>query len=165
MIVCTGSPEAIIDVNLYESLLHGETDKKVIVDLAVPNDIEADVVAKFPVQYIEVSSLQAIAEKNKRDRYNELENADTIIQQNIQEFLPIIKQRRVEVAMRKVPETIKEIRSFALNEVFAQDVQNLDPQAREVLEKVINYMEKKYIKVPMLMAKEILVKGEPGSGN
>jgi glutamyl-tRNA reductase len=42
--------------------------------------------------------------------------------------------------------------------VFAQDLNNLDPQAREVLEKVINYMEKKYIKVPMVMAKEILVK-------
>jgi len=158
MITCTGSPEAIIDSNLYSMLLNGETDKKVIVDLAIPNDIDAEVVANFPIHYIEVSSLQAIAEKNKQDRYNELESADAIIQQNIQEFLPIVKQRRVEVAMRQVPEKIKEIKSFALNEVFAQDVQALDPQAREVLEKVINYMEKKYIKVPMLMAKDILVK-------
>lgn len=159
MIVCTGSPEAIIDTNLYHALLNGETDKKIIVDLAVPNDIDAEVVAKFPIQYIEISSLQAIAEKNKQDRYSELESADAIIQQNIKEFLPIVKQRRVEVAMREVPEKIKEIRSFALNEVFAQDLQNLDPQAREVLEKVINYIEKKYIKVPMVMAKEIIVKG------
>lgn len=105
-----------------------------------------------------MSSLQAIAEKNKQDRYNELDSAVAIIEQNIQEFLPLLKQRRVEVAMREVPEKIKEIKSFALNEVFAQDLQALDPQAREVLEKVINYMEKKYIKVPMLMAKEILVK-------
>jgi len=60
--------------------------------------------------------------------------------------------------MRQVPEKIKEIKSFALNEVFARDVQNLDPCAREVLEKVVNYMEKKYIKVPMVMAKDILVR-------
>jgi glutamyl-tRNA reductase len=60
--------------------------------------------------------------------------------------------------MREVPDKIKQIRATALNEVFAQDLNNLDPQAREVLEKVINYMEKKYIKVPMVMAKEILVK-------
>src|SRR5690606_14904806 len=145
------------NIHLYKSLLQGETDKKVIVDLAVPNDVDAEVVAQFPMHYIEVSSLQAIAEKNKQERYAELENADTIIQQNIQEFLPVIKQRRVEVAMREVPEKIKEIRAFAVNEVFAQDLQNLDPQAREVLEKVISYMEKKYIKVPMVMAKEILV--------
>ncbi|HLS94157.1 MAG TPA: glutamyl-tRNA reductase [Sphingobacterium sp.] len=165
MIVCTGSPEAIIDVNLYRMLLNGETDKKVIVDLAVPNDVDAEVVAQFPVQYIEVSSLQAIAEKNKQDRYNELASADAIIQENIQEFLPLLKQRRVEVAMREVPEKIKEIKSFALNEVFAQEVSSLDPQAREILEKVINYMEKKYIKVPMVMAKEILVKNSESEIN
>ncbi|TYP91557.1 glutamyl-tRNA reductase [Sphingobacterium allocomposti] len=165
MIVCTGSPEAIIDVNLYRMLLNGETDKKVIVDLAVPNDVDAEVVAQFPVQYIEVSSLQAIAEKNKQDRYNELASADAIIQENIQEFLPLLKQRRVEVAMREVPEKIKEIKSFALNEVFAQEVSSLDPQAREILEKVINYMEKKYIKVPMVMAKDILVKNSESEIN
>ncbi|QBQ42523.1 glutamyl-tRNA reductase [Sphingobacterium psychroaquaticum] len=158
MIVCTGSPEAIIDANLYRMLLNGETDKKIVVDLAIPNDIAEEVLQQFPIHYIEVSSLQAIAEKNKQDRYNELDSAVAIIEQNIQEFLPLLKQRRVEVAMREVPEKIKEIKSFALNEVFAQDLQALDPQAREVLEKVINYMEKKYIKVPMLMAKEILVK-------
>lgn len=157
MIVCTSSPEPIIDVNLYKMLLNGETDKKVIIDLAIPNDVAPEVVAQFPIHYIEVSSLQAIAEKNKQDRYNELESADAIIQENIQEFLPLLKQRRVEIAMREVPEMIKEIKSFALNEVFAQDVQALDPQAREVLEKVMNYMEKKYIKVPMVMAKEIMV--------
>lgn len=165
MIVCTGSSEAIITPHLYESLLQGETDRKVIVDLAIPNDIHADVITQFPVHYIEVSSLQAIAEKNKQERYAELENADAIIQKNIQEFMPIVKQRRVEIAMREVPQKIKEIRSFAVNEVFAQDLQGLDPQAREVLEKVISYMEKKYIKVPMVMAKEILVKGVPEANN
>ncbi|WP_400262300.1 hypothetical protein ACFX5U_01255 [Sphingobacterium sp. SG20118] len=58
----------------------------------------------------------------------------------------------------KFPQKIKEIKSTALNEVFASEFQALDPEARDVLEKIINYMEKKYIKVPMVMAKEILVK-------
>lgn len=158
LITCTGAPTSIIDNTLYQSLLNGETDKKIIIDLAVPNDVDAEVLQNNPIHYIEVSSLQAIAEKNIQERYNELESAEKIIQDNIQEFLPLIKQRRVEVAMREVPEKIKEIKSFALNEVFAQEVQALTPEAREVLEKVINYMEKKYIKVPMVMAKEILVK-------
>lgn len=158
MITCTGAAGSIINNDLYQTLLHGETDKKVVVDLAIPTDIDPEVLENNSVHYIEVSSLQAIAEKNIQERYNELEHAEKIIDANIQEFLPLIKQRRVEVAMRQVPDKIKEIRQMAMNEVFAQDLNNLDPQAREVLEKVINYMEKKYIKVPMVMAKEILVK-------
>lgn len=158
MISCTGSAEPIVTEEIYQSLLAGESDRKVIVDLAIPNDIDAKVIENHPVHYIEVSSLQAIAQKNIKERYSELSNAEAIIQQNIAEFLPMIKQRRVEVAMRQVPDKIKEIRSTAVNEVFAQELNGLDPQAREILEKVINYMEKKYIKVPMVMAKEILVK-------
>jgi len=165
MITCTGAPHAIIDQATYESLLHGETDKKVIVDLAVPNDIDPQVIANNPVHYIEIAGLQAIAAKNIQERYSELEHAERIVDSNIEEFLPTIKQRRVEVAMRQVPTTIKEIRHMAINEVFAHDVNNLDPQARAVLEKVMNYMEKKYIKVPMVMAKEILVKGSEYENN
>ena len=165
MITCTGAATSIVDNTLYQSLLNGETDRKVVVDLAIPNDIDAEVLEKNPITYIEVSGLQAIAEKNLQERYNELVNAEKIIDENIKEFLPLIKQRRVEVAMRQVPNKIKEIREVAMNEVFAQDVSNLDPQAREVLEKVINYMEKKYIKVPMVMAKEILVKSTDFENN
>lgn len=59
--------------------------------------------------------------------------------------------------MREVPLKIKEIKSTAINSVFAADIEQLDDNSREVLERVINYMEKKYISVPMVMAKEILV--------
>jgi glutamyl-tRNA reductase len=67
--------------------------------------------------------------------------------------------------MRQVPNKIKQIREIAMTEVFAQDINKLDPEAREVLEKVINYMEKKYIKVPMVMAKDILVKNTEFDNN
>lgn len=158
LITCTGAAEAIIDPDLYSQLLQGETDKKIIVDLAIPNDVSPEVLSQFPIHYIEVSSLQTIAEMNLMERHGELGHAQEIIDRNIEEFLPLVKQRRVELAMREVPLKVKEIRSLAINEVFAQDINKLDLHSREVLEKVMDYMEKKYIKVPMVMAKDILVK-------
>jgi glutamyl-tRNA reductase len=53
---------------------------------------------------------------------------------------------------------VKEIRATAVNEVFRNDLEGLDEHSREVLEKVIGYMEKKYMSMPMIMAKEILLK-------
>ncbi len=157
VITCTNSLEPIITNKIYQSLLNGETNKKVIVDLAIPNDTDAEVLEKNPVHFIEVCSLQEIANQNMQERYQELVHAELIIEQNINEFKPVLKQRRVELAMREVPLKIKEIRRIAVNSVFAEDIQQLDSNSREVLEKVINYMEKKYISVPMVMAKEILV--------
>jgi glutamyl-tRNA reductase len=60
--------------------------------------------------------------------------------------------------MRTVPEQVKEIRRKAVEEIFAKDIEALDSDSKEVLDKVVLYLEKKYISTPMLMAKEILLK-------
>ena len=157
LITCTSATEPIITPEIYTHLLAGDTDKKVVLDLAIPNDTHPDVLVQNSVHFIEVHGLQAVAERNKQERYQELVNAEKIIEQHLQDFQQILKQRRVELAMRQVPERIKEIKETAMNSVFAADIQNLDPNSLLVLEKVIAYMEKKYISVPMVMAKEILV--------
>jgi glutamyl-tRNA reductase len=157
IITCTSATEPIITPEIYEGLLNGDTGRKTIVDLAVPNDTHPYVLEKFPVNFIEVHSLNEVAKKNLQERYEELTHAEGIIEQNINDFLLELKQRRIELAMRQVPEKIKEIRNTAINSVFAEEVQGMDQHSREVLEKVINYMEKKYISVPMIMAKDILI--------
>jgi glutamyl-tRNA reductase len=142
---------------VYQSLLNGEDGKKVIVDLAVPNDTCPEVLANNNVHFIDVHSLQEVANKNLQERYDELVHAERIIEHNILEFMPVLTQRRVELAMRAVPAKIKEIKKLAINNIFAEDLGKLDDNSREVLERIMNYMEKKYISVPMVMAKEILV--------
>ena len=157
IITCTSATEPIITPEIYAGLLNGDTDRKTIVDLAVPNDTHPDVLEKYPVNFIEVHSLNEVAKKNLQERYEELTHAEDIINENITAFMQELKQRRIELAMRQVPEKIKEIRNTAINSVFADEVQGMDQQSREILEKVINYMEKKYISVPMIMAKDILI--------
>ncbi len=157
IITCTGSTEAIIDEKLYAKLLNGDSNKKVIVDLAIPNDVAPAVIHHNPVHYIEVESLKEVARKNIQERYNELVHAEEIISNNITEFFSVLKQRRIEIAMQEVPRKIKEIKNTAINGVFAEEISQMDEASREVLERVMNYMEKKYISVPMVMAKEILV--------
>jgi glutamyl-tRNA reductase len=157
IITCTSSTQPILTTEIYTSLLNGDTDKKTIVDLAVPNDTAPEVLEQFPVNFIEVHSLNEVAKKNLQERYQELVHAEEIIKNNITEFIGMLKQRKIELAMREVPEKIKEIRNTAINTVFANELQCMDEQSREVLEKVINYMEKKYISVPMIMAKDILI--------
>ena len=158
IITCTGAIEPIITADVYAKLLNGETGRKVIVDLAIPNDTAAAVVQNFPVHYIEVESLKETARKNIQERYDELVNAEHIIEANIKDFESVLRQRKIEIAMSDVPKKIKEIKHTALNGVFADEINTLDDNSRAVLERVMDYMEKKCISVPMVMAKEILVK-------
>ncbi len=158
LITCTGATEPIITEEIYQNLLNGDNGKKVIVDLAIPNDVDSQVVKKFPIHYIEVESLKEIARKNIQERYDELVNAENIIDENIKEFDSVLRQRRVEIAMSDVPKKIKEIKHKAINGVFANEINTLDDNSRAILEKVMDYMEKKCITIPMVIAKEILVK-------
>ena len=59
--------------------------------------------------------------------------------------------------MKDVPEKIRQIKDKALNEVFAEDIRSLDDHSKIVLGKVLDYMEKKCISVPMILAKEIIL--------
>ncbi len=158
IITCTGAISPIITEDIYVKLLNGETGKKVIVDLAIPNDTAAAVIQKFPINYIEVESLKETARKNIQERYDELINAEHIIDANIKDFETVLRQRKIEIAMSDVPKKIKEIKHTAINGVFADEINTLDDNSRAVLERVMDYMEKKCISVPMVMAKEILVK-------
>ena len=120
IITCTSAVEPIITPEIYKTLLNGETSRKTIVDLAVPNDTAPEVIQQFPINYIEVYTLNELSKNNLQERYHELIHAEKIIEQNITEFIPVLKQRRIELAMREVPEKIKEIRKGAVELCFCR---------------------------------------------
>lgn len=157
IITCTGAAEPIITPSVYKNLIGKDDDKKIIVDLALPHDTSPALRTDPGVHFIGMEHLQDTVRRNMNERYLELEAAGAIIDRNIEEFKPVLRQRQIELAMREVPHMIKEIRASALNNVFVDDIRQLDPDSREVLEKVLNYMEKRYVSVPMIMAKDILL--------
>jgi glutamyl-tRNA reductase len=160
MITCTSAAEHIITPSVYEQLLDGETDKKIVIDLAVPQDFDVEILKNNHVELIAVDDLKTIADKNLREREKELGQAEAIIEEFMTEFQKMFKARKVELAMSEVPVKVKEIKDNALNTVFAKDLDGLDEHSKEVLDKILNYVEKKYISVPMKMAKEILLEEE-----
>jgi glutamyl-tRNA reductase len=157
IVTCTGSSEAIITKEIYSSLVGNDKSKKMVIDLAVPNDLDEEILNNYDVNLIAVNNLQEIAKKNLLEREKELSACEKIIVQNIEEFRKDVKERKVELAMRNVPKKVKEICKTAMNEVFVKDIEKLDVQSKETLDKVIAYLEKKYISVPMKMAREILI--------
>ncbi len=155
IVTCTGSSESIITPAVYKSLVGNDTSKKIVIDLAIPNDLDAEILNNYDVNLIAINNLQEIAKENLKAREQELDTCKVIIDANIYEFRQVLKTRKVELAMSEVPKKVKEIRETA-NEVFAKELNALNPESKEVLDKIISYMEKKYISVPMKMAKEIL---------
>jgi glutamyl-tRNA reductase len=157
IITCTGAEQAIITPDVYESLLQGETSRKVVIDIAIPHDLDAEIVKKQNVTHISIDYLQKISDKNLQERSKEIIHVEQILSEAVETFMQIHKMRKVEIAMREVPNMVKDIRSTAMNEVFKRELDSLDDESKEVLDKIIGYMEKKYMSMPMKLAKEIML--------
>jgi glutamyl-tRNA reductase len=160
LIVCTSATQPIVTKDIYRSLLQTDTNKKVIIDLSVPVGIEGSVIKEFPSFYIDVNSLKAQAEVNMNSRLSEMVKCEQIIEGKLEEFKRMHKERSVELAFGEIPRQVRAIKDVALTEVFAKEISELDPNSKEVLDKVIGYIEKKYNAVAMKTAKDVFLKDE-----
>lgn len=157
LIVCTGSTESIISPELYHQLLNGDTQQKLVIDLSIPYNVSEDVVKNFPLKYIEIEGLKALANENHNFRKKEVTKANKLINSQLVSFQETYQHRQIIKAMRHVPAEIKAAKNKALNEVFHQDLANLDKETRDLFEKMMDYMEKKCIGIPMRAAKEAVL--------
>ena len=154
LIVCTGRQEAFVNDSLYAKLLRGDEDRKVVIDLAVPNNVDRELSDRFMMTYIEIEDLREAARANMDFRRKEVIKAEKILAHHIAEFATLYQQRRIERALRHVPRQIKEVRAHAVNELFARELEELDPQALDLVNRMMAYMERRCIGIPMQAARE-----------
>jgi glutamyl-tRNA reductase len=157
LVVCTASSDVIITEDIYYNLLSAETGKKVVIDLGVPSNVDLRVANHRQVHYIDINSIKEQAEANLQLRKNEVIRCEEIINSRTEHFYALHRERRIELAFREVPRQVKVIRDLALNEVFAKEVGSLDVQGKEVLDKILAYVEKKYNAVAIKTAKEVFL--------
>ncbi len=154
IITSTSSLKKEISENIYQSLVGDDETKKIIIDLAIPLDTEETVVANFPVEYIQIDDLRSIAQKNLASRKTEVIKAKHLVHQFVKEFQAAYVDRMVEKAHSIIPLKLNEIRKKATEEVYAKDIAALDHNSKEVIEKLLDYMEKKYLALTMASSKE-----------
>lgn len=160
LIVCTASSAPIVTPSIYEFLLQGDNSKKVVIDLSIPANVDAEVVRSHNLLYIDINSLKQQAGQNLELRKSEIAVCESILHNKLEEFKWLQKERRIELAFGEVPRQVKAIKDMAITEVFAKEINELDMSSKEVLDKVINYIEKKYNAVAMKTAKEVFLKDE-----
>lgn len=154
MIVCTGATEPVITPALYEHLLQGEEDNKLLIDLSIPNNIDYSIAKNYLNHYIEIAGLKELVNENLAFREKEVINAHAIINEKVAAFRKIYKGRQVELVLKDLPTQIKAIRQHAFSSVFKNELSNLDGDAQDLIERMMHYMEKRCIAIPMQAAKE-----------
>ena len=158
LIVCTGAAEPIVTPELFHWLLAGEDPRdKIVVDLGVPADIAESTVAGHEFEYVGIEQLRALAEENMSFRREEIKRAHGVLHGHLTELEVTYRQRLLERAMSQLPAEIKAIKHTAVNQIFAKEINGLDDDTRDLMLRMMTYMEKRCIGIPMKAAREAIL--------
>lgn len=153
IISCTGSPDIIISASSYPGLLNGEQDEKLIIDLAVPNNVDKVIATEYLAKLIDIEQLRILANENLAYRKDEVVEAKEILKMHVQNFDKIYQQRQIEKALTQLPPQIKAVKERALEQVYKKEIEELEPEAQKLIAEMMDYMEKKCVGIPMKVAR------------
>jgi len=156
LIVCTGSTEVVVTNEMFGDMCLSKKHRTVI-DLALPANVDIEISKSEDVKFIDMLAVQREVQKNISYREEALNDCVAIIEKGKGEFKKHFQERSIERAMSEIPHAIKEIRQTAVESVFSKELAELSEHDRELVDKIISYMEKKYISVPMKLAKSVLL--------
>jgi len=156
LVVCTGSTEVLVTNEMYADMCVSKK-RRTVIDLALPANVGHDISKLEDVTFIDMLTVQREVQKNISYREEALSDCIAIIEKGKGEFKKLFQERSIELAMSEIPNTIKEIRQTAVDTVFSKELAQLSENDRELVDKIIGYMEKKYISVPMKLAKSVLL--------
>lgn len=156
LVVCTGSTEVVVTNEMFGDMCLSKKHRTVI-DLALPANVDIEISKSEDVTFIDMLAVQREVQKNISYREEALTDCVAIIEKGKNEFKKLFQERSIERAMSEIPHAIKEIRQTAVESVFSKELAELSEQDRELVDKIIGYMEKKYISVPMKLAKSVLL--------
>ena len=154
IVICTGSDQALLTGEHARMLPVGPLH---VLDLGVPSDLDAGFRERPELTVVDMTALKEIADQNLAIRATEVSKCESLLEAGLVEYIERLQAREVELALIELPNMIKAIRDTAMGDIFAEDLEGLDAEARQVVERIVAYLEKKYVGLPMKLAKEAVL--------
>ncbi len=154
MISCTSSPHFVIHRELVQKAISWRPERPlVIVDIAVPRDVEPEVKEIENVFLYDIDDLDRALGTNKEEREKEVEKTEVIIEAELEYLLDWWQTLEVKPTIGRLMQMAEDVRLRQLNMTLkklpplnAEQQENLDAMTRAIVKKIlhnpIEYMKK-----------------------
>jgi len=157
IIACTGATDLIVTQQMYEALLRDDLDHKLVIDLAVPNNVARTIPRDHDVELVDIEALRELAEENMKFRQQEVGEASKIIKERVNSFTKVHQQRQIERALTDLPQEIEAVKKRAIEKVYSKELEKLDTDTKELIHEMMDYMQQKCVGIPMKIAKQAVM--------
>lgn len=149
VITSTASPHLVIMKEHIKPILK----PLLILDIAMPRDVESDVRELENVHLYDVDDLQDISDKNSAKRSQLAQEARKITSSYIEEFMTWLKMIKVDPIIQSLNQRCQEIHKDSMH--YIENKLELTPREHKIIEKMMMSSLKRLIREPVKMLKEI----------
>lgn len=150
VIASTGAPHTLIDPPLVQAVMSSRpAQPMVIIDIAVPRDVNPAVKGTPGVHVFDMDDLQSHLEGSIADRQHEIPHVEAIVDQEVAAFEAWLRGVEVMPVIADLRQKAEEIRQRELERAL-RHLPDLDPQAREHIQHLSRALVNKLLHEPTL---------------
>jgi len=161
----TSAPEPIITLDRFQAISPLRYDRVLLIlDLAVPRDVDPAVGKMEDVYLYSVDDLQAACERNRQERQRQWPKAKKIIDEETLRFVSELHHRSTGPVIQRLREHAQDIRMeewVRLNNKLSQ--MNVSDEARREIEKSLDRVVNKLLHPPLASLREAAMDGHQSS--
>lgn len=149
VITSTASPHLVLVKNQIPQLDH----RLIILDIAMPRDVENTIDELEYVNLFDVDDLQDISDKNSAKREELAKEAQSITASSVAEFMNWLKMTKVDPTIKSLNAKCQEIHTDSMH--YIQNKLKLTPKEYKIIDKMMMASLKRLIREPVKGLKEI----------
>jgi len=153
VLAATGAPEVLLDARTVAEAVRGRSTPLLVVDVAVPRDVDPAVADIDGVEVLDMSAVAEITESALDERRREATAVRRIVDHEVQRFTAASSAREVAPLVSGMHRRAEEIRNTEL-ERFAQKLAGLQESEREVVEALTKGIVAKLLHDPTVRLKD-----------
>jgi glutamyl-tRNA reductase len=153
-ISCTGAPHFILDLKTMENVMSARSNRPlVIIDIAVPRDVNPDVGRLSNVFLYDIDDFTHISDRNRKLREAEIKKANQIIESEVKRFTSQWQTMEVNPVISSLMGKAEAIRQAQLK-LTLKKLRRLSTEERQSLEAMTQAIVKKMLHDPIQRLKK-----------
>jgi glutamyl-tRNA reductase len=154
LLASTGAPSTLIERGDMEEVMQRRDGRALlVVDVAVPRDVDPGVSQVFGVTLLDIDDLKALGEASLEARRAEVGNVRVIINEELERYRVEQTAREMAPLVEKFRQRAEEVRVAEL-ERYAAKLGGLTPEQRATVEQVTRSLMNKLLHDPTIRLKE-----------
>jgi glutamyl-tRNA reductase len=153
VISCTSATGLVIDAGMAERASAGRTQPLLLLDLAVPRDVEPSAGDLPNVQLFDVDGMQQICNANRVARASEIAAAEALVEIEVRKFMEWWSAQQVVPTIKALRERAEAIRAAELQRALAR-LPELSPREQETIQALSAAIVNKLLHQPIAALKD-----------